>query len=80
MVCFHTAGDMLNDVLGMDKTKFNTECILGDLIAIKERKLLSLDRKSRQEIVEISRRPDESSIENRRQENFVKRLFTPQPK
>jgi len=74
-ICVHTAASMLNSVLEMDKDKFNKECILGNLIEVKERKLLSKDRKSRVEIVDIARQPDMNFGDGQNQ-NFVSRFFS----
>lgn len=77
-LCIHTAADLLAQVLDMDAKTFNSRCILGDLVNIKERKLLSKDRKSRQEIVEISKQQSFEEEQAKRSERFVKKLFMPQ--
>ncbi len=79
-VCIHTAAGMLNNILEMDKDKFNSECILGNLVEMKERKLLSKDRESRLEIVNVAKQPE--TIMQDGSTNFVKKMFMPhnQPK
>ena len=74
-VCVHTAAGMLNNILEMPKTNFNKECILGNLVEMKERKLLSKDRKSRNEIVNVAKQPE--TIMQDGSSNFVKKMFTP---
>lgn len=73
-VCIHTAGDMLQTFLS--SKSFKDMNIISDLIQIKERKLLSKNRKSRQEIVDVARSPDMTMMQPDSQGNFVKRLFT----
>jgi hypothetical protein len=74
--CWHTQGGLINSALEMSPEQFGEKCILGDLIDLKERKLLSLERKSRLEIVEIAKNPEVTSDE-RKQENLFKKFFTP---
>lgn len=76
-VCIHTAVDMMTNILEMRPDKFNKDCVIGDLVNLKERKLLSLDRKSRNEIVEIARHPDLIQQDSTNQQGgFVRKLFT----
>lgn len=56
-VCLHTRAEMLQRFL---ETKDMKTPMLSLLVEIKERKLLSKDRKSRLEIVEIGKQPDQS--------------------
>lgn len=76
-VCIHTAVDMMTNILEMQPSNFNKKCVIGDLVNLKERKLLSLDRKSRTEIVEIARHPDliQQDMQSK-QGGFVSRLFS----
>ena len=73
-VCLHTAIDMMANILEMDKESFSKKSIIGNLTTLKERKLLSKDRKSRQEIVEVAKSPDMNMMSNEPQ-SMVKRWF-----
>lgn len=73
-VCLHTAADMLQSFLNVKS--FKDSNIISDLVQLKERKLLSKNRKSRQEIVDVARSPDMTMMQPDNQGNFVKRLFT----
>ena len=78
-VVIHTGVDMLNRILSTKD--FDKVIITEDLVQIKERKLLSLNRQSRREIVEIARNPDMQMNDfGNQQESFVKRMFTPRKK
>ena len=76
-VVIHTAVDMMNRILDMSKKDFTENIITQDLVQIKERKLLSKGRKSRREIVEVARNPDQNVFEGDQSQSFVKRMFTP---
>lgn len=56
-VCLHTRAEMLQRIMESSDMKMP---FLSTLVEIKERKLLSKDRKSRLEIVEIGKQPDQS--------------------
>ncbi len=71
-ICVHTAVDMMSNLL--EKT-FNKKSIIGDLINIKERKLLSKNRQSRREIVEVAKSPDMNMLQDPMQQSAVKRWF-----
>ncbi len=60
--CIHTGVDMLQHFLAMTPTEFISAPILQNLTTLKERKLLSKDRKSRGEIVDVARNPDMNTI------------------
>lgn len=75
-VCIHTAIDILNKVLESPEKDFEKMSVLGDLVNRKERKLLSKDRKSRQEIVDISKQPEQIQNNDLR-DSGIKRFFTP---
>ena len=75
-VCNHTVVDLINVALSLDDNDANSHLISEDLVTIKERKLLSKGRKSRMEIVEISRQPDMNMMGDNQNQGFMKRLFT----
>lgn len=78
-VRIHSVLHTLNDTLDMALPS-SDKCILGRLIDRKEIKLWSKDRKSREEIVAISRQPDMNQIdmiEGQQKRGLLKRLFTP---
>jgi len=74
--CIHTQIDILNNILG--KANLTKLDILNNLIQLKERKLLSLKRKSRGEIVDVARNPDMSlmGMGHPPEQNFTKRFFS----
>jgi len=75
-VCVHTSVDMLQAVLEMEGDDMATKSILGILVNKKERKLLSKDRKSRLEIVEVARHPDMNVSQDQAKQGFVQRFFS----
>lgn len=75
----HTVLAVTSDVLEMDEKTFKTKCILADVIEKKERKALSKNRKSREEIVMVARQPDiqmGGMGGMPQKDNFVKRFFS----
>lgn len=74
-VNLHTALDVLGNILEMAPKDFNASVILSSIIHRRERKLLSLQRRSRTEIVNVAKNPDLPQ-ENMPQEGFLKRFFT----
>jgi hypothetical protein len=77
-VFIHTVCDFANWIFTMDDANKKLEDIniLGRIVEQKERKRLSLDRKSRSEVVMIAKRPEDSApIENK---SFWRKMFTPQ--
>ena len=74
----HTVLAVTSDVLEMDEHTFKTKCILADVIEKKERKALSKDRKSREEIVMVARQPDiqMGDMGGQQKDGFVKRFFS----
>lgn len=73
--CLHTSVDIMADVLSMSEKEFNTKNILSALTEKKERKLLSLNRASRNEIVAVARNPDVQVTAEEMKGGFVKNLF-----
>lgn len=77
----HTVLSIMSGVLEMTEENFNKKCILSDVIEKKERKALSKDRKSREEIVMVARQPDirmggmDMGMEGQNK-GFFKRMFT----
>lgn len=76
-VIIHTGVDMLNRILSTKD--FDKTIITEDLVQLKERKLVSKNRLSRKEIVEVARNPDMNMVDSPR-ESFVKRMFSPRNK
>lgn len=74
-VCVHTAVDMMTNILEMNKKDFTKMSIIGNLVNLKERKLLSKNRQSRREIVEVAKNPDMTISDQTPQTSFVKNLF-----
>lgn len=74
-VCVHTSIDMLNNFLEMGHKDFSKVSVIGELVNKKERKLLSKNRRSRLEIVEVARHPDLNMVQEQVKDSFVKRLF-----
>ncbi len=70
----HTSAQIMGDLL-RDK-KLTDLDILGKIVTLKERKNLSLDRKSRKEIVEVARTPDMPLVSGMENAGMVKRFFT----
>ena len=61
-IVIHSVGATINKTLNELYGKGKQQCILGDLIEIKERKLISKNRQSRNEIVQVARNPDTTNI------------------
>lgn len=57
-----TAGAIISHVLEMSSKDFQERCILGILVDSFERKSISKNRLSRQEIVNVARQPDQQNI------------------
>lgn len=75
-ICLHTSVDMLSFILDMKKGDFAKNAIIGHLTNLKERKLLSKDRKSRSEIVEVAKTPDMKMFSDMpMQQSPIKRFF-----
>lgn len=76
-VKIHTAVDLMASFLSMDDNQFVKTPIISELVNKKERKLLSKDRKSRQEIVDVARQPDMfMDREEVQKQSMMKRFFT----
>jgi hypothetical protein len=75
----HTIISIVSQFLEKSDFQFKDHCILNDLVNKKERKAWSKDRKSREEIVAVSRQPEFSGDmgQDVRKEGFIRRLFTP---
>lgn len=75
----HTVADVLSTILESKPDVFNSKCIISDLVNKKERKSLSKNRLSRQEIVAVARQPDMfmGNPEQQQSQGFIKRLFMP---
>lgn len=73
---FHTVIDLMSFILSMKSTDFTSKQILDKITILKERKLLSKDRKSRQEIVEVARAPDMTVMGADTGTGAVRRFFT----
>ena len=76
-ICLHTAVDMLNNILTMTEAEFMTKPVLSRLTEIKERKLVSKNRQSRKEIVDVARNPDRSTINASENSGIMKKWFAP---
>lgn len=76
-VKLHTAVDIMDHILSMNKKEFSHAPLLGKLTNLKERKALSKNRKSRGEIVDVARSPDQQFINDASGGGFVKRFLTP---
>lgn len=74
--CIHTAVDMIGFFLKVSPDKFDDMDILPTLTNLKERKLLSKGRKSRDEIVNVAKNPD-LNMQQAESQGFVRKLFTP---
>lgn len=75
-VCVHSIVDFSDVVLNMNEEIFRNQTIAGIITTIKERKLLSKGRKSRMEIVEISRQPDMNLGTEQQKAGFLARMFS----
>lgn len=80
-VKLHTAVDMLSAFLEMTPTEFKKKSVISQLVNKKERKSLSKNRKSREEIVAVAKNPD-TIMEQQPgvSQNFIKKFFTSQKK
>ncbi len=73
----HTAVDLLSNVLEMDEETFSSRIVIAQLVNKKERKLLSKNRQSRQEIVNVARQPDTFVTQDQQQNmGWMKRFFS----
>lgn len=69
----HTSLDVVGNWL---EQTFKEKCILTELIHKRERKSISLQRKSRAEIVAVARNPDITTNQATLDEGMLKRFFT----
>jgi len=77
-VIAHTVADTINQFI-FDSKNFGKLSVLGRIVDKKERKLLSLKRRSRTEIVEVAKNPDMSinDMQSVRGEGAVRKFFAP---
>lgn len=77
-VSVHSLLDTMSNILEMTPQQFNSKCILAELVHKKERKLISKDRMSRREIVDVARNPDQQILAGTQgqDQSFLKRFFT----
>lgn len=77
-VCLHTQAAMLGKMIDLiDKPLEKAEELITDVIETKERKLLSKDRRSRLEIVEIAKSPETFMAAGEENRGFLSRFFKP---
>lgn len=80
-VKIHSTLDVLGKAIEMTPKEFKATCILPMVIEKLERKSLSKNRLSRQEIVNVARQPDMSMGMDMQEQNvkkgFIKGLFRP---
>ena len=74
--CLHTQGNLLGHIFELNESNFTDKNLIQELIDLKERKLVSLKRQSRREIVDVARNPDMSIQGEEHRDSFVKRFFT----
>lgn len=74
--CLHTQGNMLGHIFELNEKNFTDKNLIQELIDLKERKLVSLRRQSRKEIVDVARNPDMSISGEEHRDSFVKRFFS----
>lgn len=72
----HTIVDLCMGFLEMDEKDFKKNIVGVNLVNKKERKLLSKNRMSRAEIVQVARQPDLNMLPEQHNEGFLKRFFT----
>jgi hypothetical protein len=74
----HSVLDIL-DIFTKSIEKFSSKSVMAEIVNKKERKLLSKDRKSRTEIVDVAKAPmfPAGEMEGMRQESAVRRFFKP---
>lgn len=75
--CAHTVVEFINELMSLDPTQFDKFDVTGVVVEKKERKLLSLNRKSRAEIVNVARQPDVSMMDDNVKKGIWGRMFTP---
>lgn len=75
-VCNHTRAAIIGRALEL-KSLIGPN-IIAEIIEVKERKLISKDRGSRKEIVEIARNPDNVIATEQQKGGFINKLFRPQ--
>jgi hypothetical protein len=75
--CSHTVVEFMNELLRFDRGKSHDFDIAGVLVEKKERKLLSLNRKSRIEIVNVARQPDISMMDDNVKKGLWSKMVTP---
>ena len=73
--CLHTQGNLLGHIWELNEGNFTEKNLIQELVDLKERKLVSLKRQSRREIVDVARNPDMSIQGEEHRDSFVKRFF-----
>lgn len=75
----HTAVDVLGGILDMNDKQFTQQNFISQIVNKKERKLISKDRQSRKEIVDVARNPDMPILsgEEQQKRGLISRFFTP---
>ncbi len=71
----------IQNLVGMNLTSYEKMVdrgIINPFIELKERKLVSLKRQSRAEVVNVARSPDQNIIEGKEERGILKRFFSPQ--
>ncbi len=76
----HAKANYFDHILNMTPEEFNERSIINPFVELKERKLVSLKRKSREEVVTVARSPDMNIQEGKEHRGLFKRWFSPQPK
>ena len=79
LVRLHSLAQIMSNVLSTDEKTFADNNIIGELVNKLERKLVSKNRMSRTEIVNVARQPDMNMTSDGMQmrDSFMKRLVTP---
>ena len=79
LVRLHSIAQIMSNVLSTDEKTFADNNIIGELVNKLERKLVSKNRMSRTEIVNVARQPDMNMTSDGMQmrDSFMKRLVTP---
>ena len=74
----HAKANYFDQILNMTEEQFNERSIINPFVELKERKLVSLKRQSRAEVVTVARSPDQNIIEGKEERGILKRFFSPQ--
>lgn len=74
-VIVHSLLDEISRILNMTPAEFKQDIVVPKMVERKERKLLSKNRKSREEVVRVAK-PEDTEQQQR---GFLSRLFSPKP-